>query len=208
MIESLFLLLQDKDPGGVYYLESLPLDRDAVGTSTSSEAPFNLEGARMFLRYVIQPAACIHMFSKGRRIVSIDDCHMYCRFDGVLLTVNYKDANNQTVTVLIAYVGNENKCNWQLVFDVVRCTLKKLLLVISDKAKGLDEARMTLNNLASSFQALQTPTADSPTIYAFCNEYAYANSGATGAKGRQYITSMAKFLNVNLKHSIVQSQPR
>lgn len=49
---------------------------------------------------------------------------MYCRFDGVLPRVNSKDYSSLDVTLLIDY---ENKCNWQLVFDVLNYTLKETI---------------------------------------------------------------------------------
>ena len=130
-LQSTMLALKKNDPEGVYVLETCP-----VTEQYSQKLPEQSSYPIMFKYYIIMPSACIKLYEYSRKIISMDACHMHTRFDGILMSINIKDANNENVTLLLALADNENKENWNLVWEVVQIKLQNLKMVISDKDKG------------------------------------------------------------------------
>jgi len=142
-LPSFFDCLQRADPSGIYYLES-----DLLSNHGSYDVTGAPEGSVYFKSYIVIPSAAIQFFRNSRKIATVDGAHMYSKMGGVMLTFNVKDASDSIIPLGVAYVNIENSKNWSLFYDCIINIFSDLLLIISDKDKGLNSLRVFTNAMA------------------------------------------------------------
>jgi hypothetical protein len=124
---------------------------------------------------------------------------MYYRFNGTALLMTAKDAANGLVTLAICYCGAENKFNWVLFLDCIFKVFSSMLLVISDKQKGLDAIRIRLNEAAAQLTQEDQVTGKKivACVYALCAVQAIRNAGTKIKEFYHHATSLARSLTNN-----------
>jgi hypothetical protein len=142
-LPSFFDCLQRADPSGVYYLET-----DRLSNHGSYDVTGAPDGSVYFKSYIVIPSAAIQFFRNSSKIATVDGSHMYSKMGGVILTFNVKDASDSIIPLGIAYVNIENSKNWSLFYDCIINVFTDLLLIISDKDKGLNSLRVFTNAMA------------------------------------------------------------
>ncbi len=136
-LPSFFEALQAADPGGIYYLES-----DKLSNNPSYNIPQAPEDADYFVSYIVIPSVAIKFFAQSSKILTVDGAHVYAKMDGVILTVNVKDASNSIIPLGISYVNIENSKNWSVFYECIVGVFRDILLIVSDKDKGLNALRL------------------------------------------------------------------
>ena len=86
-------------------------------------------------------APCIVGFVHCRPVISIDDTHLYRRYEGKLLIVMATDANNEVYALAFAVVESENKGSWKWFLSCIRrYVINWNLCIISDRHGGIIKA--------------------------------------------------------------------
>ncbi|KAL9671649.1 hypothetical protein QQ045_009219 [Rhodiola kirilowii] len=82
---------------------------------------------------------CIHAFKHCRPILSIDDKHMYMKYNAKLLVAIGLDVNNHILLLAFALVESENTSSWKWFMSCIRegVTQREGLCVVSDRHAGI-----------------------------------------------------------------------
>jgi hypothetical protein len=123
--------LQDADPQGLYVLNLIPVSYNLPGVPDSIR-----DSQLMFDWCLCISSACLTWWENGNKIIVWDGAHMYHRYEGVILTICAKDAEDHVIQIGFAMVPTENKYYWQEVFNAVFQYLRHHRMIMSDKAKG------------------------------------------------------------------------
>jgi hypothetical protein len=123
--------LQEVDPRGLYVLNFIPVSYNLPGVPDAIR-----DTHLMFDWCLCISSACLTWWENGNKISVWDGAHMYHRYEGMILTICAKDAEEHVIQIGFAMVPTENKYYWQEVFNAVFQYLRHHRMIMSDKAKG------------------------------------------------------------------------
>ena len=181
------------DPEGIYLLSLVPV---------TYPAHFNTQ--LMFEYFVIIPSVSRHFFRSGNRILVIDGCHMYSKWDGILLAAVGTDGSHRNVVLALALVPIENKKYWEKFFHSLIDSFSDIHLVLSDKTKGLQGIQESIRARAESYvnqnltqqqqqpSQLGTNSELRPTVFALCSLHCKRNSQLKGVHANAEFNRLAR----------------
>lgn len=180
LLPALILDLQRNDPGGIYILGHEPLSYD-VGKRKDIED-------RMYKRMFILPSCNINFWNFSRKGGSIDGAHLTSFFEGTLLSLTVKNANNVIHTVCLGFVSsNEDAEAWNWFCSLMFQHLPGVEYIISDRASGLNAIRQQITKDENANARHCT--------WILCSLHALGNEGITSAEGKAAVTIWAKSTN-------------
>ncbi|XP_012846730.1 PREDICTED: uncharacterized protein LOC105966689 [Erythranthe guttata] len=103
---------------------------------------------------------CLDGFKFCRKVISVDETHLYTKYKHKLLIVVCLDANNQVLPLEFALVDNETTAAWRWFFQMLHIHLisqipdGESVCVISDRAPGILRALAELYLLSESIYVL------------------------------------------------------
>ena len=188
-LPSFLKLCQDADPEGFYYLSLKPLAYPVNNV-------VDIKSKHMFEYFIIIPSATRKFFATGNRVLVIDGCHMYSKWDGILLAAVGFDGEHQNVVLALALVPIENKHYWEIFFHSLTAAFSNIHMVISDKAKGLQSIRHYISATAGKFHRNSEVNNKNevipPTVYALCSLHCKRNSKFKGLNSDAQFNGLAR----------------
>ena len=129
-LRKLLLAYLDQETGTRYWWHTIPKD----------------EFGDTILCYVFWAfTACIEGFKHCKSVISIDETHLYGKYQGVLLIAMATDANNKVLPLAFVVVDKESRPSWGWFLEHLKISLEdviadKDICVISDRHKGIQKA--------------------------------------------------------------------
>ncbi|KAM3301604.1 hypothetical protein P3S67_016106 [Capsicum chacoense] len=92
-----------------------------------------------FMYYFLSLGPCIRGFSHMRKVIAVDDTHLYDRYKGVLLSAAAQDTENHIYPISFCVVDKENDASWKFFFEKLKFIVVDGpdLFFISDRHKSI-----------------------------------------------------------------------
>lgn len=90
---------------------------------------------RSFVYYFLVFGACIQGYAHIRKVIVVDDTHLYGKYGGILLSAIAQDTENHIFLIAFYVVDKENDASWTIFFLKLKSIVKDEpdLCVISDR---------------------------------------------------------------------------
>ena len=118
------------------------LDQDSGTQYSYYTIPRPYEGIAL-LRYVYWAfAPCIAAFQYCRPVISIDETHLYGKYNAVLMIAMAIDANQKVLPLAFAVVDKESEPSWGWFLECLKTSIEhvipdKGICIISDRHKDI-----------------------------------------------------------------------
>ncbi|KAM3218688.1 hypothetical protein P3L10_023219 [Capsicum annuum] len=92
---------------------------DALNVGTTYSIMVNKTDCRI-MNYFLALGPCIRGFAHLRRVIAVDDTHLYGKFEGVLLSAVAQDTENHIYPIVFCVVDKENDASWTFFFEKLK----------------------------------------------------------------------------------------
>ncbi|PHT51767.1 Glucose-1-phosphate adenylyltransferase small subunit, chloroplastic [Capsicum baccatum] len=97
------------------------------------------ERVRTLARFGGSFCPCIRGFAHMRKVIAVDDTHLYGKYEGVLLIAVAQDTENHIYPIVFYVVDKENDTSWTFFFEKLKSIMvdEPNLCFISDRHKSI-----------------------------------------------------------------------
>ncbi|XP_047264265.1 uncharacterized protein LOC124896663 [Capsicum annuum] len=92
---------------------------DALNVGTTYSIMVNKVDCR-FMYYFLALGPCIREFSHMRKVIAVDNTHLYGKYEGVLLSTVAQDTENHIYPIAFCVVDKENDASWTFFFEKLK----------------------------------------------------------------------------------------
>ncbi|KAM3290270.1 hypothetical protein P3S67_018559 [Capsicum chacoense] len=73
-----------------------------------------------FINYFLSLGPCIRGFAHIRKVIAVDDTHLYGKYKGVMLSTVAQDMENHIYSIAFYIIDKENDASWTFFFEKIK----------------------------------------------------------------------------------------